>query len=84
MVEAGRAVPFVLTWFPRTEPPPDSFDAVAPRSRTTERWWREWSRRCTLRGRLEDEVLRSLIVLKALTYAPTGGIVAAPTTSLPE
>src|SRR4029077_18801914 len=50
----------------------------------TEVWWQEWSRRCTYRGRWRDPVLRSLITLKALTYEPTGGIIAAPTTSLPE
>src|SRR5690606_38649696 len=50
----------------------------------TLRFWDDWSARCQYRGRWQNEVLRSLITLKALTYAPTGGIVAAPTTSLPE
>jgi GH15 family glucan-1,4-alpha-glucosidase len=50
----------------------------------TESWWREWSSRCTSKSEWLPLVKRSLIALKALTYAPTGGIVAAPTTSLPE
>ena len=50
----------------------------------TEAWWKDWSGRCTYTGPWREQVLRSLITLKALTYAPTGGIVAAPTTSLPE
>jgi GH15 family glucan-1,4-alpha-glucosidase len=60
--------------------PIDARDALED----TERWWMEWSQRCQYRGEWKDEVQRSLITLKALTYAPTGGIVAAPTTSLPE
>jgi GH15 family glucan-1,4-alpha-glucosidase len=59
---------------------PDPFVAIEE----TDAWWREWSGRCDASGRYRDAVVRSLITLKALTYAPTGGIVAAVTTSLPE
>src|SRR5204862_6346941 len=52
--------------------------------RQTEAWWRDWAGRCSCAGPYRDPVVRSLITLKALTYLPTGGIVAAPTTSLPE
>jgi GH15 family glucan-1,4-alpha-glucosidase len=82
-VSAGEQVPFVLMWHPSHEPAPalaDGHSAVAE----TEQWWRNWSGRCVYQGPWRDSVLRSLITLKALTYAPTGGIVAAPTTSLPE
>jgi GH15 family glucan-1,4-alpha-glucosidase len=50
----------------------------------TERWWRSWAKKCTYDGDWPDAVQRSVITLKALTYAPTGGILAAPTSSLPE
>ncbi|GGT66414.1 glycoside hydrolase family 15 protein [Streptomyces lateritius] len=82
-VAEGEKVAFVLTWHPSHEPRPalvDPFDALE-HSLTD---WREWVARCTYEGPYRDAVLRSLITLKALTYAPTGGIVAAPTTSLPE
>jgi GH15 family glucan-1,4-alpha-glucosidase len=82
-VTAGERVPFVLTWHPSHRRPPrtpDPFDSLA----ATERWWRTWSSRCAYDGPWREQVVRSLITLKALTYAPTGGIVAAPTTSLPE
>ena len=82
-LEAGDEVPFVLTWFPSHEPAPLAVDGLAATEDTTA-WWRAWSARSTDRGPYRDLVQRSLITLKALTYAPTGGIVAAPTTSLPE
>jgi GH15 family glucan-1,4-alpha-glucosidase len=82
-VEAGQSVPFVLSYGRSFENPPpaiDPFDALA----RTETFWRQWSDRCPEVGPWTEAVKRSLITLKALTYAPTGGIVAAATTSLPE
>jgi len=82
-VKEGQRVPFTLTWHPsHLEEPP--FEDPFENLEHTEHWWREWSSRCTYQGLWRDEVLRSLITLKGLTYAPTGGLVAAPTTSLPE
>jgi GH15 family glucan-1,4-alpha-glucosidase len=82
-VRAGERVPFVLTWYPSHEPPPPCIEAARGLVET-EAWWRSWSGRMQFGGEYREAVLRSLITLKALTYAPTGGIVAAPTTSLPE
>jgi GH15 family glucan-1,4-alpha-glucosidase len=82
-VGAGERVPFTLTWFPSHTDLPVAADAEAA-LRETEAFWREWSSRCGYTGPYRDAVLESLIVLKGLTYRPTGGIVAAPTTSLPE
>jgi GH15 family glucan-1,4-alpha-glucosidase len=82
-VTEGQQIPFVLMWHPSHTRPPGPFDARDALADTT-RWWEEWCGRSVYRGRWRDEVMRSLITLKALTYAPTGGIVAAPTTSLPE
>ena len=82
-VSEGDRVPFVLTWHPSHRPPPPDVDAEGALE-DTEKWWREWTDANTYDGEWEEAVDRSLITLKALTYAPTGGIVAAPTTSLPE
>jgi GH15 family glucan-1,4-alpha-glucosidase len=79
----GETVPFVLTYGPSHLPLPEPIDP-AQALQDTEDFWTEWCSRCTYQGDNRDLVMRSLITLKALTYAPTGGIVAAPTTSLPE
>jgi GH15 family glucan-1,4-alpha-glucosidase len=82
-VAAGERVAFTLAWHPSTEPPPAAIDACAAVDATAA-WWRAWARQSTYVGEWEEAVTRSLLTLKALTFAPTGGIVAAPTTSLPE
>ena len=82
-IKQGETATFVASWAPSDRRPPDALDPRAALAQT-EAYWREWSGRCTYKGRWRDAVLRSLITLKALTYGPTGGIVAAPTTSLPE
>jgi GH15 family glucan-1,4-alpha-glucosidase len=82
-VHEGQRIPFVLTWYPSHEPPPEALDAEHE-VKHAEAWWRAWSSRCTYKGPWKDEVVSSLIALKALTYEPTGGLIAAPTTSLPE
>jgi len=82
-VREGDRVPFVLTWYPSHEELPRPVDAEQALV-DTERFWRSWIGGCGYDGDYPDAVRRSLIVLKALTYLPTGGIVAAPTTSLPE
>ncbi|HUS64667.1 MAG TPA: glycoside hydrolase family 15 protein [Kofleriaceae bacterium] len=83
VVRAGEQVPFVLTWHPSNTPDPEPLDAARAVA-GAEAWWRAWSERCTYQGPWREAVVRSLITLKALTYSPTGGIVAAATTSLPE
>ncbi|MBV8452274.1 MAG: glycoside hydrolase family 15 protein [Deltaproteobacteria bacterium] len=82
-VNAGEIVPFTLTWYPSHLQEPGSRHPQRALLET-QQWWEEWSARCTASGKWRDAIIRSLITLKALTYSPTGGIVAAPTTSLPE
>lgn len=83
VVEEGDRVPFVLAWHPSHGPAPRAIDPVQALA-DTEQWWKEWTGRGRECGLWREAVIRSLITLKALTFAPTGGIVAAPTTSLPE
>lgn len=82
-VEMGQRIPFALTWHPSHISAPDPLDAEEALS-ATEMWWEDWTSRCRFEGGHREAVVRSLLTLKALTYGPTGGIVAAPTTSLPE
>jgi GH15 family glucan-1,4-alpha-glucosidase len=82
-VSEGQRIPFSLCWFPASEEPPRPVDAGYA-IQDTELWWTDWSSQCTYTGDYREAVVRSLITLKALTYEPTGGIVAAATTSLPE
>jgi GH15 family glucan-1,4-alpha-glucosidase len=83
LIKQGKTASFVLSWAPSDRPPPEAVDPSKALVQT-EAYWRDWAGRCTYQGRWRDEVLRSLLTLKTLTYAPTGGIVAAPTASLPE
>ena len=82
-VEAGERIPFVLTWFPSHQEVPDAIDAERALT-DSEDYWLDWAGKCGHQGDYHEEIHQSLLVLKALTYAPTGGLVAAPTTSLPE
>jgi GH15 family glucan-1,4-alpha-glucosidase len=82
-VKKGERVPFVLSWHPAEEAAPAPIDPLAALEET-QRGWEEWSARSTYRGPYQDAVERSLLTLKAMIYAPSGGIVAAPTASLPE
>jgi GH15 family glucan-1,4-alpha-glucosidase len=82
-VRAGESVPFLLGWYPSHQKPPNPIDPDTA-LQETRKFWQDWVSQCTYAGEWREPVLRSLITLKALTYAPTGGIVAAPTTALPE
>ena len=82
-VKKGDRVPFVLTWFESHQEPPEPVTADHA-LRDTEKFWAGWTKQCHRKTRWDDAIVRSLIVLKGLTYAPTGGLVAAATTSLPE
>jgi GH15 family glucan-1,4-alpha-glucosidase len=83
VIVEGARERFTLTWHLSYEESPPVEDAESALART-EAWWREWSGRCAYKGAYRDEVLTSLIALKAMTDARTGALVAAPTTSLPE
>lgn len=82
-VGQGERIPFVLTWHPSHLDPPEPLDSDQALM-TTERWWEDWVSLCQFEGQHREAVVRSLVTLKALIYGPTGGILAAPTTSLPE
>jgi len=82
-IGAGETIPFTLTYAASHLPVPEAFDALDALQKT-ETFWQEWSATCNYEGKYRAVVMRSLLTLKALTFAPTGGIVAAPTTSLPE
>jgi GH15 family glucan-1,4-alpha-glucosidase len=82
-VREGERIPFVLTWFASHKEQPRPIDHEHA-LRDTTAYWKDWSEKCEQYGEWQEPILRSLITLKGLTYAPTGGIVAAATTSLPE
>jgi len=82
-LNAGQQMPFILTWYRSHDMCPRPMDPWFA-LQTTESWWKAWSDSCTYEGEYKEAVIQSLIALKALTYEPTGGIVAAATTSLPE
>lgn len=82
-VAAGQRVGFVLTWHSSHEPAPSVVKAES-QLKTAEKFWHKWSKQCTYEGEWKEDVRSSLVVLKGLTYGPTGGVLAAATTSLPE
>jgi GH15 family glucan-1,4-alpha-glucosidase len=82
-VVPDRRVPFSMSWHPSHRTGNHIVESRLALT-DTESWWHDWTKRCTYNGPYRPQVMRSLITLKALTYEPTGGIVAAPTTSLPE
>ncbi|MEV8546284.1 glycoside hydrolase family 15 protein [Streptomyces sp. NPDC051572] len=82
-VAPGDRIAFTISWEPSHKQPPP-LPEPEQSLEATEDFWRDWVDQCTYHGPYREAVVRSLITLKALTYAPTGGIVAAPTTSLPE
>lgn len=82
-VTAGDRVTFTMTWHASHQPSPEPVQPIEALDETTA-WWEQWSDHCGYDGDWRDQVVRSLITLKALTFAPTGGVVAAATTSLPE
>src|SRR6476661_8635287 len=82
-VAAGERIPFVMSYAPSHRPLPEPLDVEA-KLQASEQYWRGWAGKNKISGPWNEAVCRSLITLKALTYAPTGGMVAAPTTSLPE
>ncbi len=82
-LDAGQHVEFCLTWSQPRDQPSGRVE-VGRRIAETEAWWRDWSSTCRYRGPYREAVARSLITLKTMSYCPSGGIVAAPTTSLPE
>jgi GH15 family glucan-1,4-alpha-glucosidase len=82
-IAPGQRQWFVLAWHHSHEAPPPPIDAGRAIAETQD-WWEAWVRQCTYEGPWRDAVVRSLVTLKALTYAPTGAVIAAATTSLPE
>jgi len=82
-IAEGQRKSFDFCWYPSHTEAPAELD-VDRTLQATETWWRDWAKQCKFHGEYREAIVRSLITLKALTYMPTGGIVAAPTTSLPE